>query len=91
MTYQPAYSTCKNKITERVVDAVELLIQQEAEIELVRGGASCPLCQCNRSVVKCELQLWQQGVVGGYFGGRTEAAGHDVVFIARGTHRDAIR
>jgi 2-dehydropantoate 2-reductase len=29
--------------------------------------------------------------VGGYFGGRLTAAGHDVAFIARGAHRDAIR
>ena len=31
------------------------------------------------------------GGVGGYFGGRMAAAGHDVVFIARGAHLDAIR
>jgi 2-dehydropantoate 2-reductase len=31
------------------------------------------------------------GAVGGYFGGRLAAAGHDVAFIARGGHRDAIR
>ena len=31
------------------------------------------------------------GAVGGYFGGRLTAAGHDVAFIARGAHRDAIR
>ena len=30
------------------------------------------------------------GAVGGYFGGRMAAAGHDVFFIARGAHRDAI-
>jgi len=30
------------------------------------------------------------GAVGGYFGARLAAAGHDVVFIARGAHRDAI-
>jgi 2-dehydropantoate 2-reductase len=30
------------------------------------------------------------GAVGGYFGARLAAAGHDVFFIARGTHRDAI-
>lgn len=30
------------------------------------------------------------GAVGGYFGGRMAAAGHDVHFIARGAHRDAI-
>lgn len=31
------------------------------------------------------------GAVGGYFGGRLAAAGHDVTFIARGAHRDAMR
>ena len=31
------------------------------------------------------------GAVGGYFGGRMAAAGHDVAFIARGAHGDAIR
>lgn len=31
------------------------------------------------------------GAVGGYFGGRMAAAGHDVAFIARGAHLDAIR
>src|SRR6478609_9853871 len=30
------------------------------------------------------------GALGGYFGARLAAAGHDVFFIARGTHRDAI-
>lgn len=30
------------------------------------------------------------GAVGGYFGARLAAAGHDVFFIARGAHRDAI-
>ena len=30
------------------------------------------------------------GAVGGYFGARMAAAGHDVYFIARGTHREAI-
>jgi len=30
------------------------------------------------------------GAVGGYFGARMAAAGHDVIFIARGAHRDAI-
>jgi 2-dehydropantoate 2-reductase len=30
------------------------------------------------------------GAVGGYFGARMQAAGHDVFFIARGAHRDAI-
>ncbi len=31
------------------------------------------------------------GAVGGYFGARLAAAGHEVFFIARGAHRDAIR
>lgn len=31
------------------------------------------------------------GGVGGYFGGRLAAAGHDVTFIARGPHLEAIR
>lgn len=31
------------------------------------------------------------GAVGGYFGARMAAAGHEVTFIARGAHRDAIR
>ena len=31
------------------------------------------------------------GAVGGYFGARMAAAGHDVMFIARGAHLDAIR
>src|SRR4029078_13204397 len=31
------------------------------------------------------------GAVGGYFGARLAADGHDVFFIARGAHLDAIR
>src|SRR5205807_5085129 len=31
------------------------------------------------------------GAVGAYYGARRAAAGHDVAFIARGAHRDAIR
>lgn len=31
------------------------------------------------------------GAVGGYYGGRLAAAGHEVTFIARGAHRDAIQ
>ena len=31
------------------------------------------------------------GAVGAYYGARLAAAGHDVAFIARGAHRDAIR
>ena len=37
------------------------------------------------------LAVMAAGAVGGYFGGRMAAAGHDVTFIARGAHRDAIR
>ncbi|HET7451871.1 MAG TPA: 2-dehydropantoate 2-reductase [Thermoanaerobaculia bacterium] len=35
--------------------------------------------------------IFGAGGVGGYFGGRLAQAGHDVTFIARGPHRDAIR
>ena len=31
------------------------------------------------------------GAVGGYFGGRLAAAGHDVLFVARGRHAEAMR
>lgn len=31
------------------------------------------------------------GALGGYFGGRLAAAGHEVIFIARGAHLDAMR
>ena len=31
------------------------------------------------------------GAVGGYFGGRLVAAGHDVVFFARGRNLEALR
>ena len=31
------------------------------------------------------------GAVGGYFGARLAAAGHDVFFIARGAHLEAIK
>jgi len=37
------------------------------------------------------IAIMAAGAVGGYFGGRMAAAGHDVTFIARGTHRDVIR
>ena len=36
------------------------------------------------------IAVMAAGAVGGYFGARLAAAGHDVVFIARGAHRDAI-
>src|SRR5215472_4274318 len=37
------------------------------------------------------LAVMAAGAVGGYFGGRMAAAGHDVTFVARGAHGDAIR
>src|ERR1700732_3861470 len=37
------------------------------------------------------IAVMAAGAVGGYFGARMAAAGHDVAFIARGAHRDAIR
>ena len=37
------------------------------------------------------IAVMAAGAVGGYFGARLSAAGHDVAFIARGAHRDAIR
>ncbi len=37
------------------------------------------------------IAVMAAGAVGGYFGGRLAAAGHDVAFIARGAHRDAVR
>src|SRR6185295_18339258 len=37
------------------------------------------------------IAVMAAGAVGGYFGSRMAAAGHDVTFIARGAHRDAIR
>jgi 2-dehydropantoate 2-reductase len=37
------------------------------------------------------IAVMAAGAVGGYFGGRLAAAGHNVAFIARGAHRDAIR
>jgi 2-dehydropantoate 2-reductase len=37
------------------------------------------------------IAVMAAGAVGGYFGGRMAAAGHDVAFIARGAHRDALR
>jgi 2-dehydropantoate 2-reductase len=35
--------------------------------------------------------VYGSGAVGGYFGGRLAQAGHDVTFIARGAHLEAIR
>src|SRR3974377_1099920 len=41
--------------------------------------------------VDMRVAVMAAGAVGGYFGGRLAATGHDVAFIARGAHRDAIR
>ena len=38
-----------------------------------------------------KIAVMAAGAVGGYFGARLAAAGHDVTFIARGAHRDAIQ
>jgi 2-dehydropantoate 2-reductase len=37
------------------------------------------------------IAVMAAGAVGGYFGARLAAAGHDVIFFARGNHLDAIR
>src|SRR5918995_1657311 len=37
------------------------------------------------------IAVMAAGAVGGYFGGRLAAAGHDVAFIARRAHLDALR
>jgi 2-dehydropantoate 2-reductase len=37
------------------------------------------------------VAIMAAGAVGGYFGARIATAGHDVSFVARGAHRDAIR
>ena len=37
------------------------------------------------------IGIMAAGAVGGYFGARLAAAGHDVAFIARGAHREAMR
>lgn len=37
------------------------------------------------------IAILGSGAVGGYFGARLARAGHDVTFLARGAHRDAIR
>jgi hypothetical protein len=44
-----------------------------------------------RKVRVMRIAIMAAGAVGAYFGGRMAAAGHDVTFIARGAHRDAIR
>jgi 2-dehydropantoate 2-reductase len=41
--------------------------------------------------VHVRIGVMAAGAVGGYFGARMAAAGHDVTFIARGAHGDALR
>ena len=38
-----------------------------------------------------QFAIYGTGGVGGYFGGRLAQAGHEVTFIARGAHLEAIR
>jgi len=38
-----------------------------------------------------KIAIFGSGGVGGYFGGRLAQAGHDVTFVARGRHLDAIK
>ena len=38
-----------------------------------------------------KVAVMAAGAVGAYYGARLAAAGHDVAFVARGAHRDAIR
>jgi 2-dehydropantoate 2-reductase len=42
-------------------------------------------------MVTMRIVVFGAGGVGGYFGGRLVEAGHDVVFVARGGHLDALR
>src|SRR4029077_9484539 len=44
-----------------------------------------------RRACHMRIAVMAAGAVGGYFGGRLAAAGHDVAFIARGAPRDAMR
>ena len=37
-----------------------------------------------------KIAVFGSGAIGGYFGGRLARAGHDVTFIARGKHLDAM-
>ena len=37
------------------------------------------------------LAMMGSGGIGGYYGGRMAAAGHDVTFIARGSHLEAMQ
>src|SRR5438067_391329 len=57
----------------------------------VHGGPGSAGSECWRERCRMRIAIMAAGAVGGYFGGRMAAAGHDVTFIARGAHRDAIR
>jgi 2-dehydropantoate 2-reductase len=41
--------------------------------------------------VRMRIAVLGTGGIGGYFGGRLAASGHDVTFVARGAHLEAIR
>jgi 2-dehydropantoate 2-reductase len=45
----------------------------------------------SNEVTRMRVAVFGTGGVGGYFGGRLAQAGHDVTFIARGEHLEAIR
>jgi hypothetical protein len=42
----------------------------------------------DRAAMKMRIAVMAAGAVGGYFGARMAAAGHDVTFVARGAHWD---
>src|SRR5215470_16690300 len=52
---------------------------------------TCKICEGLTGGCDVRIAVMAAGAVGGYFGGRMAAAGHDVAFIARGAHGDAIR
>src|SRR5262249_8718797 len=71
---------------------------------VMNGPASCRAIFCAlvcgwlrrvnpfpRGVRHMRIAAMAAGAVGGYFGARMAAAGHDVFFIARGANRDAIQ
>src|SRR5262249_30689177 len=57
-----------------------------ASLKQLAGRACLPGGGCGM-----RMAVMAAGAVGGYFGAHMAAAGHDVAFIARGAHRDAIR
>jgi 2-dehydropantoate 2-reductase len=50
----------------------------------------CRYMRARIAEIDMKIAAMAAGAVGGYFGGRLAAAGHDVHFVARGAHRDAI-